>query len=260
MRRTFTLQPQLPELLHTVDLFGELQPWGAWGTLSLVHTEVLQAPKPQMRLNPQAWLRKGCPNTRWLSSSIFTIPSYACLFLLPVSDHSALPPPSASIQTHFFFTGKHHFCKPRHVPYVKFRKQVRRSLTLTGHLLSHWLNCWSFIKLWSWKYIPLCLLSLAAAIPIRAHGCSHGCKVYCMHKATDFAGAPVPVCSVLPISCALLLVEDHGSRTWTTVLKRYSSDLMIFIMSLERSSLWLSNLELPIALTVTARYRHLLHH
>lgn len=44
----------ITELLHAVDLLAELQPRGAWGTLSPIHTEVLQAPKPQMRLNPQA--------------------------------------------------------------------------------------------------------------------------------------------------------------------------------------------------------------
>lgn len=44
------------------------------------------------------------------------------------------------------------------------------------------------------------------------------------------------------------------------MLKSYNSDSMIFIVSLERFALCLPSLELPIALTVTARYQHLLHH
>lgn len=163
--RTFTLHPQLPELPHTADLFAELQPRGAWGTLSPVHTEVLRAPKPQMRLNPQAWLRKGCPNKTRLSSPMFTIPSCACLFLLPVSDHSALPPSLATIQTHFFFTGKHHFCKLRHVPYVKFRKHVSRSLTRTGQLLSCWLNCLILHQTLVLKIYPLVPLKPCSSDP-----------------------------------------------------------------------------------------------
>lgn len=60
---------------------------------------------------------------------MFTILSCAYVFLLPVSSLSALPPPLASIQIHLSFTEKHHFCKLSHVPYTKFRKQVRTSLT-----------------------------------------------------------------------------------------------------------------------------------
>lgn len=38
-----------------------------------------------------------------------------------------------------------------HVPYIKFRKQFRRCLSLTSQLPSHWLNSWSFTKLYSWN-------------------------------------------------------------------------------------------------------------
>lgn len=42
--------------------------------------------------------------------------------------------------------------------------------------------------------------------------------------------------------------------------EKYSSDLMIFIMFLEEIFSQLYHFEYPIALTVAARYQHLLHH
>lgn len=60
------------------------------GHMVLCTTEVLPARRQKMRRNPQMWLRKNCPNETRLSSNMFSMPSYPCLFLLPVSSHFAL--------------------------------------------------------------------------------------------------------------------------------------------------------------------------
>lgn len=147
--RTFMLQLQLPELWHKWDTFAELQLRGAWGTLGPSHAEVILSSKLQVRLQPQTWLSSSCPNKTGLFCVYNT--RYARLFLLPVCDHSVLPPPLASTQIHFFWNS---FPSLKSISSVyqnmflnvKFRKLII-SLPLTSLLLSCWLNYWSFTKL-----------------------------------------------------------------------------------------------------------------
>lgn len=67
---------------------------------------------------------------------IYVYNTIICLFVLAAHFRSFVPPPLASSQTLFFLAGKHHFYKQRHAPYVKLKKQVGRSVTLTGQLPS----------------------------------------------------------------------------------------------------------------------------